>query len=105
MASSGMLRCVVLVRPDVSEERSDSFIRVTGIAELGRTLAVTSNRRTLRRNTEYEYETLRYGLMFCGTLTREWQRWQSPVALVQVNYRPILSSERAPHTYRKTANV
>jgi hypothetical protein len=42
-----MLRRVDLVRPDVSEELSASFIRVTRIAEL-RTLAVTSNRRTLR---------------------------------------------------------
>jgi hypothetical protein len=50
MVSSGMLRLVVLVRTDVSEERSASFIRVTRIGELGTTLAVTSNRRTLRRN-------------------------------------------------------
>jgi hypothetical protein len=35
---------------DVSEELSASFIRVTRIGELGTTLAVTSNRRTLRRN-------------------------------------------------------
>jgi hypothetical protein len=47
MQSSGMLRRVVLVRTDVSEELSTSFIRVTGIGELGTTLAVTSNRRTL----------------------------------------------------------
>jgi hypothetical protein len=39
-----------LVRTDVSEELSASFIRVTRIGELGTTLAVTSNRRTLRRN-------------------------------------------------------
>jgi hypothetical protein len=51
MVSSGMLRRVALVRTDVSEELSASFIRVTGIGELGTTLAVTSNRRTLRRNT------------------------------------------------------
>jgi hypothetical protein len=50
MASSGMLRRVVLVRADVSEELSASFIRVTRIGELGTTLVVTSNRRTLRRN-------------------------------------------------------
>jgi hypothetical protein len=50
MASSGMLRRVVLVRTDVSEECSTSFIRVTRIGELGITLAVTSNRRTLRKN-------------------------------------------------------
>jgi hypothetical protein len=47
MASTGMLRRVALVRTDVSEELSDSIIRVT-IGELGRTLAVTSNRRLVR---------------------------------------------------------
>jgi hypothetical protein len=35
MASSGMLRRVALVRIDVSEELSASFIRVTRISELG----------------------------------------------------------------------
>jgi hypothetical protein len=34
MVSSGMLRRVVLVRADVSEELSSSFIRVTRIGEL-----------------------------------------------------------------------
>jgi hypothetical protein len=46
-----MLRHVALVRIDVSEELSASFIRVTRIGELGTTLAATSNRLTLRRNT------------------------------------------------------
>jgi hypothetical protein len=52
MESSGMLRRVALVRTDVPEELSASFIRVTRIGDLGTTLAVTSNRRTLRRNTK-----------------------------------------------------
>jgi ABC-type Fe3+ transport system permease subunit len=42
-----MLRHVALVRTDVSEELSVSFIRVTRIGELGTTLALNSNRRTL----------------------------------------------------------
>jgi hypothetical protein len=50
MASSGMLCRVALVRTDVSEELSASFIRVTRIGEK-ETLTVYSNRRTLRRNT------------------------------------------------------
>jgi hypothetical protein len=48
-----MLRHVALVRIDISEERSASIIRVTRIGELGKTLAVTSNRRTLRRKTMF----------------------------------------------------
>jgi hypothetical protein len=49
MASSGMLLRVV---PDVLDELSAYIIRVTRISEPG-TLAVTSNRRTLRRNNSY----------------------------------------------------
>jgi hypothetical protein len=45
MVSSGILRRVALVRTDVSEELSASFIRVTRICELGTTPGVTSNRR------------------------------------------------------------
>jgi hypothetical protein len=47
-----MLRRVVIVRTDVSEELSASFIRVTRIGKLGTRLAVTSNRRTLGRNAK-----------------------------------------------------
>jgi hypothetical protein len=43
-----MLRHVVLVRTDVSEELGASFISVTRIDELGTTQALTSNRRTLK---------------------------------------------------------
>jgi hypothetical protein len=47
MVSSVMLRRVALVRTDVSEELRASSIMVTRIGELGTTLAVTNNRRTL----------------------------------------------------------
>jgi hypothetical protein len=50
-----MLRCVALVRTDVAEEASASIIKVTAIDELGTMLAVTNNRRTLRRNTALYY--------------------------------------------------
>jgi hypothetical protein len=49
MTSSGMLRRLALVTTHVSEELSASFIRVTRIGDLGTTLALTSNQRTLRR--------------------------------------------------------
>jgi hypothetical protein len=48
-----VIRRVALVRTDVSEELSAPFMSVTRIGELGTTQAVTSNRRTLRRNTNY----------------------------------------------------
>jgi hypothetical protein len=51
MSFSGMLRRVALVRAKVSEERSASIISVTRVGELGITLAVTSNRRALQRNS------------------------------------------------------
>jgi hypothetical protein len=52
MVYSGMLCSMALVRSDVSEEVSASFIRVTRIGELETTLALTSNRPKLRRNTK-----------------------------------------------------
>jgi hypothetical protein len=58
MVSSGLLRRVALVRTDVSEEPDASFIRVTKIDELGTTQAATSNRRTLRRNTNLVFRLL-----------------------------------------------
>jgi hypothetical protein len=45
-----MLRRVTLARTDVSEKLSASFIRVTRIGEVGTMLALTNNRRMLRRN-------------------------------------------------------
>jgi hypothetical protein len=53
MPTSGMLRRLALVRTDVSEERIVCIFRVTRIGEPETTLAVTSNRSMLRRNTNY----------------------------------------------------
>jgi hypothetical protein len=53
MASSGMVCHVAVVRTEVSGELSTSFIRVTRLCELGTTLAATSKRRTLQRNTNF----------------------------------------------------
>jgi hypothetical protein len=47
MPSYQILRPLVLVRTDISEERSASIIRKTRIGELGTTLVVTSNWRTV----------------------------------------------------------
>jgi hypothetical protein len=55
MSSRGMVRLGALGRTDVSEERSASIVRVTRIGELGTTLAVSSNRRTLRRISQSDY--------------------------------------------------
>jgi hypothetical protein len=48
-----MLRLLVLVRTDVWNERCAFINRVTRIGKLGTTLAVTSNRRSLRTNTTW----------------------------------------------------
>jgi hypothetical protein len=42
MVSSGILRRVTLVRTDVSEELTASFIRVARIGELGTTLILVT---------------------------------------------------------------
>jgi demethoxyubiquinone hydroxylase (CLK1/Coq7/Cat5 family) len=50
-----MLRRVALVRTDVSEELSASIIRVTQIGELGTTLVVTSNQRTVLKKYDEKF--------------------------------------------------
>jgi hypothetical protein len=66
MPPSGMLFRVALVRTDISEERSSSVIEgTTNVAPplsrgLLMSLALTSNRRTLRSNTMWEYIISQY---------------------------------------------
>jgi hypothetical protein len=55
MQSSGMLSSVALVRTDVSEERSAFIIRLARIGEVGATLAITGNCRTLRGNNVTDF--------------------------------------------------
>jgi hypothetical protein len=67
-----MLCRMAVVRTDVLEELSASFFRVTRIGELGTTLAVTSNRRTLQRNTNrYKLIDLNYMLARPQTFQRK----------------------------------
>jgi hypothetical protein len=51
---SGVWHRVAPVKTDVSEKCTASIIIVTRIGEIGITLAVTSNRRKLHRNTMWE---------------------------------------------------
>jgi hypothetical protein len=87
-----MLRRVALVRTDVPEELSASSIRVTRIGELG-TLAVTSNRRTLQRNTSVRRLLLRAGVVpssqILVTLMKEALRSSGTSVLTRATRRNI----------------
>jgi hypothetical protein len=94
MPSSGILRPVALVRTDVSEVLSASFIRVTRIGEIGTTLAVTGNRRTLRRYTSSMCWLLVTGSVvpispILVTLMKESQRSSETSVLTRVTRRNI----------------
>jgi hypothetical protein len=67
MPSSGMLHCLAPVKTDVSEELGASIIRVTRIGELGKVLAVTSNRIKLRRNKKYTKYKYKYKILFISS--------------------------------------
>jgi hypothetical protein len=94
MASSGMLRCVAFVRIDITEELSTSFIKVTRIGELRRTLAVTSNRRTLRRNLRCVRRLLDIASVVPS----------SPI-LVTLMEEALSSSETSVHTRATRRNI
>jgi hypothetical protein len=48
--------------------------------------------------------TIKYGLVFWRTWFRQWLLWQGSEQIVRVNYRRVLSSERAPDV-KKTVTV
>jgi hypothetical protein len=97
MASSGMLRRVARVSTDVSAVRCASIIRVTRIGELGTTLAVTSNQRTLRRNINYCISVRR--LMVTASVVPS-----SPI-LVTLMMEAINSSETSVLTRATRRNI
>jgi hypothetical protein len=90
-----MLRRVALVRTDISEELSASFIRVTRIGELG-TLAVNSNRRTLR--TLYFFRSVRRFLVLANAVL------SSPI-LVTLMKEALRSSEMSVLTRATRRNI
>jgi hypothetical protein len=92
-----MLRRVALVRTDDSEEPSASFIRVTTIGELGTRLPVTSNRRTLRRNTKVFLRSVRRLLVTANVPT-------SPI-LVTLMMEELHSSETSILTRATWRNI
>jgi hypothetical protein len=93
-----MLRRVALVRTDVSEEPNASFIRVTRICELGTTLTVTSNRRTLRKNTKVFLRSVRRLLVAACVVP------SSPI-LVTLKKEALGSSETSVLTRATRRNI
>jgi hypothetical protein len=92
MASSGMLHRVALVRTDVSKELSAFFIRVTRIGELGTTLAVNSNRRTLGISLQHA-SVASYGYVLSSPL------------LVTLMIEELSSSEMSVRTRATQRNI
>jgi hypothetical protein len=84
MSLSRMLRLVAPVRTDASQELSAFFIMVTRIDELGTTLVVTSNRRTLRRNTMPLLRSLRRLLVSASVVP------SSPILVLLRSVRQLL---------------
>jgi hypothetical protein len=89
-----MLRRVVLLWTDVSDERSAS-IRLTRIGELRTTLAVTSYRRTLRRRTMCSVRRL---LVAANVVA------SSPIH-VTLMIEALRSSEASVHTRATRRNI
>jgi hypothetical protein len=120
-----MLCREALVRADVSEELIAFIIRVTRIGELGTTLAVTSNRSTLRRISissrlasqgvtsqktafikEFLFPTLPTDNLQVGVLTLFWKAYSYSIYRIKVKRayklcaRLDTSHHGPPHAFR-----
>jgi hypothetical protein len=105
MPSSGMLRRVVLIRTEVSEERSASIIKVTRMRELGTKLPVTSNRLVLRRNTMYVTANVVPSSPILVKLMMEGLRPSETSVLTRATQRNILEEAFFIVTAVKTSNL
>jgi hypothetical protein len=81
---SGMLRLVALVRTDVSEKGIAFIVSMSRIGELGTTLAVTSKRSMLRRNTSYGQLLLTFFL--ARRFFSPWWCWRNVLSNVLKKY-------------------
>jgi hypothetical protein len=97
MSSTGMLHHVSLLRADISEERSASIISVTRRNELGTMLAVTSNRRTLQRNTILQVYYMVFFLILRRLLVTV-NVVLNLLILVSLKMEALRSSETSVHT-------
>jgi hypothetical protein len=92
-----MLHRVALVRTDVSEESSASFIRVTRIGEVGTTLEATSN-------TDVRYEEMIFLRSVCRLLVAASVVPSSPI-LVTLMKEALGSSETSVLTRTARRNI
>jgi hypothetical protein len=99
-----MLHRVALVRTDVSEELSASIIRVTRISELG-TLAVTRNRRALRRTTKLHLVTIHLVFLLCIRRLLVTANVPTSPILVTLMMEAVGSSETSFHTRATRRNI
>jgi hypothetical protein len=116
MPSSGMLCREAPVRTDVSKELIASIVRATKIDEVGRTLAVTGNRRTLQGIIYGGFCSLRSDFLMVHCVIRSTHpslysegglfglcqtvRWRTPSYVpVYRSSQPAISTE--PSTFHK----